>query len=88
LAVTHLPVFSVARKHQWIFCFADLGRFVFFDLLDLFLSLDSLIFGERTAMALLIDCKNKVRHVLVRAYSAGKGEKVRTGGLDLPHHRR
>jgi hypothetical protein len=88
LAATNLPIFSVTRKHQWIFRFADLGRFVFFDLLDLFLGLDSLILGEGAAMALLLDCKHQVSHVLVRAYSAGKGKKIRTSRLDLSHHRR
>ncbi len=52
--INYLPVFRIPLQHQRIFRLADLARIFIFDFLDVFLGLDSFIFGEGPMMAFLM----------------------------------
>ena len=53
----YLPIFRVALEHQWVFRLADFADIVLLDFLDIFLSLDPIVFGEGTLMTLLFNCQ-------------------------------
>jgi hypothetical protein len=56
-----LPVFSIAGQHHWVFRLADFTGIVIFDLLDIFLGLDAIIFGEGTLVTSSASMRKKVR---------------------------
>jgi hypothetical protein len=51
---TYLPVFGITLEHDGILGFADLVCIVLLDLLHVLLGGNALVFGESTAMTLLL----------------------------------